>query len=186
MTGIAAPPTAPPTTAPPVGATATVPRVPQWAKLGILFGLLGVASIALVAPIGVSSTYPRLLAGLARAVDPAWAAQVPYFEKMGAFLKPETMLVLGLVIGGFLASRLGGQKAPAIETIHPAETTTKRRYWDAFLGGVLIVFGARLAGGCTSGHIISGITQLAVSGVLFGAAVFAVGIITARMLQGGR
>ena len=48
------------------------------------------------------------------------------------------------------------------------------------------MFGARLAGGCTSGHIISGITQLAVSGVLFGAAVFAFGILTAKLLRGGR
>jgi uncharacterized membrane protein YedE/YeeE len=70
--------------------------------------------------------------------------------------------------------------------VHARETTTARRYADAFLGGVLIVFGARLAGGCTSGHIISGITQLAVSGLIFGAAVFGAGILTAKLLPGGR
>ena len=52
-------------------------------------------------------------------------------------------------------------------------------------GGFLIAFGARLAGGCTSGHIISGITQLAVSGLLFGAAVFGSGMLTARILKRG-
>jgi len=51
---------------------------------------------------------------------------------------------------------------------------------------MLIIFGARLAGGCTSGHIISGMTQLAVSGVLFAAAVFASGLLTARLIKGGR
>ena len=52
------------------------------------------------------------------------------------------------------------------------------------VGGVLLLFGARLAGGCTSGHIISGITQLAVSSVIFAAAVFAAGITTAKLLGG--
>ena len=61
--------------------------------------------------------------------------------------------------------------------------TPARRYRDAFLGGFLILFGARLAGGCTSGHIISGMTQLAVSGMIFGAAVFATGIFTAKMIR---
>jgi uncharacterized membrane protein YedE/YeeE len=70
--------------------------------------------------------------------------------------------------------------------VHAGETTPARRYRDAFIGGVLIILGARLAGGCTSGHIISGITQLAVSGVLFGAAVFASGMLTARLIKGGR
>jgi uncharacterized membrane protein YedE/YeeE len=70
--------------------------------------------------------------------------------------------------------------------IHSGETTTKKRYRDAFIGGFLIVFGARIAGGCTSGHIISGITQLSVSGFIFAAGVFATGIITAKSLNGRR
>ena len=42
--------------------------------------------------------------------------------------------------------------------------------------------GARLAGGCTSGHGISGSLQLALSGWLFFACVFASGMITARVM----
>ena len=68
------------------------------------------------------------------------------------------------------------------------QTTNGQRYFNAFLGGVLIIFGARLAGGCTSGHIISGMTQLSVSGILFAATVFGGGMLTARALKpaGGR
>jgi hypothetical protein len=177
MTGFAAP-TSSAATAPPraIGST----RIPPWATLAVMFGILGVASIALYGPIGVSGTYPRFIGEIARVLNPAWA-KAPYLEKMGSFLKPESMLVIGLLIGGFVASR-GKAKAPAIEQIHPAEHSTSRRYLDAFLGGVLIIFGARLAGGCTSGHIISGITQMAVSGILFGAAVFGAGIATAKLL----
>lgn len=180
MTGITAP-------TPPVAAEprAIGGRLPAWAKLGVLFGILGVAAIALYGPIGVSSTYPRFIGALARTLDPTWARGVPYLEKMGSLVKPESMLVLGLLIGGWFASR-SGTRGKVVEQVHAFEGTRSRRYLDAFLGGVLIIFGSRLAGGCTSGHIISGITQLAVSGMLFAAAVFGFGVLTAKLLQGGR
>jgi len=57
-----------------------------------------------------------------------------------------------------------------------------RADWRRSLGGFLILFGARLAGGCTSGHMLSGIAQLALSGFLFGAAAFATGVLTASLL----
>jgi uncharacterized membrane protein YedE/YeeE len=167
-----------------------VPRVssgpPRWATLGVLFGFLSTAAIALYGPIGVSGTYPRFIGAIARTVAPDYAAANPYLVKMGSLVTPETMLVVGLLIGGFLAARLGASRAPALEIVHAGETTPARRYRDAFLGGLFILFGARLAGGCTSGHIISGITQLAVSSMLFGAAVFASGMLTARLIKGGR
>jgi uncharacterized membrane protein YedE/YeeE len=182
-----------PISAPPIPAerTATLARPSRWATLGVLFGLVSAAAIALYGPIGVSGTYPRFVGAVLRRVAPAYAFSNPYLVKMGSLITTETMLVVGLLIGGFLAAWLGrrgaaASRAPAIETVHARETTTTRRYADAFLGGFLIIFGARLAGGCTSGHIISGITQLAVSGLLFGAAVFGAGILTAKLLPGGR
>lgn len=50
-------------------------------------------------------------------------------------------------------------------TFGPSQTT---RYVASFFGGVLLLFGARLAGDCTSGHLISGISQLALSSFIFG------------------
>lgn len=155
----------------------------DWLKLGIAFGLVSAASILLYGPIGVSGTYPRVMGWLGSLIEPAFAENA-YLQKIGSVLKPETFLVLGLPIGGFLAARLAKVKPPACEYVHAGEhRTPARRYRDAFLGGFLILFGARLAGGCTSGHIISGMTQLAVSGLIFGAAVFATGIFTAKMIR---
>lgn len=183
-----------PLSAPPIPAErTTLARPSRWATLGVLFGLVSAAAIALYGPIGVSGTYPRFIGAVLRRLAPAYAASNPYLVKMGSLVTTETMLVVGLLIGGFLAAWLGrargaadGGRAPAVEMVHARETTTTRRYADAFLGGVLIIFGARLAGGCTSGHIISGITQLSMSGLLFGAAVFGAGIVTAKLLHGGR
>jgi uncharacterized protein len=160
-------------------------RLPRWALLGGIFGLVSAASIALWGPIGVSGTYPRFIGALLRWLSPDYAGANTYLGKIGGFGNPETFLVLGLLIGGFAAARFSAVRAPPVELIHPGQTSTAARYRDAFLGGFLIIFGARLAGGCTSGHIISGITQLSVSGLVFGAGVFASGIFTARLLRKG-
>ena len=157
---------------------------PHWARLGVIFGVLSAAAIALYGPIGVSGTYPRFIGSILRRVVPGYAAANPYLVKMGSLVTPETMLVVGLLIGGFLASRFAATTtAPRIEPVHASEVTAGSRYVNAFIGGMLIIFGARLAGGCTSGHIISGITQLSVSGLLFAATVFGGGMLTARILK---
>lgn len=171
-----------PATSMPVSRAA--PTLPPWAALGIVFGLLSALSIFLYGPIGVSGTYPRVIGALARAFDPGFAAANPYLVKMGAFLQPESVLVIGLLIGGFLAARTArARPVTRVVAIHAHETSSARRYVNAFIGGALIIFGARLAGGCTSGHIISGITQLSLSGMLFGAGVFISGIITAKTIR---
>lgn len=171
--------------APPATAVRTLPDVPHWAALGAGFGVLSAAAIALYGPIGVSGTYPRFVGAILRRLTPAFATQNVYLEKMGSLVTPETMLVVGLLIGGFIAALIGKRHAPALEMINAGETTPARRYRNTFIGGFLLIFGARLAGGCTSGHIISGMTQLSVSAFIFAAGVFGSGVITARLLKGG-
>ncbi len=56
------------------------------------------------------------------------------------------------------------------------------RYSLSFIGGVIVLWGARLAGGCTSGHMMSGIMQTSVSGYLFAGATFLVAIPTALLI----
>jgi len=168
--------------------TDTLPkqRMPNWATLGIIFGLVGAASIVLFGPIGVSGTYPRLIGEAARAIDPALAASNPYLVRMGSLLRPETFLVVGLLIGGFLGARRDKAPAPKVELPHAGPSSNARRYTEAFLAGFLILFGARLAGGCTSGLIISGMQQLSIAGFVFAAGVFATGIGTAKFMQAVR
>lgn len=172
------------TAAAPVPVARAAPALPPWALTGILFGLLSATAILLFGPIGVSGTYPRVIGAIAQFLDPGWAAANPYLVRMGSVIKPESLIVLGLLIGGFIGSRVGGKRPAAeVRAIHEHERTPARRYINAFFGGVLIIFGARLAGGCTSGHIISGITQLSLSGIVFGAGVFLSGIVTAKSIR---
>jgi uncharacterized protein len=60
--------------------------------------------------------------------------------------------------------------------------SANRRFIAAFLGGLIIMYGARMAGGCTSGHGISGSLQLALSSWVFFLTLFGFGLITAFVL----
>ncbi|MFI4859841.1 MAG: YeeE/YedE thiosulfate transporter family protein [Phycisphaerales bacterium JB063] len=106
-------------------------------------------------------------------------------DKINPVFEWQFALVVMLIAGAFLARKLGGVSAPAAvpPTWEAAFGPSKaRRYLGAFVGGVLLLLGARLAGGCTSGHGISGGLQLAVSSYLFMAGMFASGIAAAMLL----
>ena len=121
-------------------------------------------------PLGVSSAFVRLLGMAEDAAIPAHASGVEPFAKLRPFFDWEFALVLGLFLGAWVAGRMGGK----INASSPRSMVTP------ILGGFLLMFGARLAGGCTSGHGISGSLQLALSGWTFFAVVFAAGILTAK------
>ena len=165
---------------------------PRWNPylVGALIGLLSIATFALAnKPLGMST-------GLAQA---AGACAVPFLgaEKVAANTywtktAPPTwdyssLLLVGTMLGAFLSAQLsGGFKFASDSTVWTQSFGPSRtkRLTAAFLGGVIILYGARLADGCTSGHGISGCLQLAVSGWLFFIVMFASGILTAKLLYG--
>lgn len=148
----------------------------QWSfwQAGIALGLLSALSMWLLKPLGVSTAYSTTDGMLLKLFAPDYVANQAYFQTVPVKIGWEWMLVVGMVIGGFIAARLSRPRGfIAGGRLNP------KRPLVAFIGGFLVLFGARMAGGCTSGHVISGMTQMAVSGMLFAAAVFAAGIPTA-------
>ena len=65
-------------------------------------------------------------------------------------------LVAGILVGSFLATHFLGAAVPLL----PDESRTLPGLLSLFAGGVLVGFGTRYAGGCTSGHSISGLATL--------------------------
>jgi uncharacterized protein len=99
------------------------------------------------------------------------------------------MLVVGVFVGAFASSKLSGDRHVVVVPRLWAErfgSGPGRRFIGAFLGGALLMIGARLAGGCTSGHGISGALQLAVSSWIFLITIFASGVAAAAGLYGWR
>lgn len=156
--------------------------------VGAGIGVLTLFSVLTAAEfLGTSTSFVRAAGLVERAVAPAHVTANAYFAKTGLTVDWQLLLVVGLFLGALASAWLSGDRrvehVPALwaSRIGPSRA---RRYAAAFVGGVLVLFGARMAGGCTSGHGISGALQLALSSWIFLAAVFAAGIATARALYG--
>lgn len=166
----------------------------SWVKSGIALGLLSIIAVFLVKPLGASTEYVVTDGIILKLFSPDFVANSSYFSKyindMG--LSYGMMVIFGMLIGAVVSMLTGGMKVNREEKSVPEfwkENFGKnagRRYMQAFIGGFLLLFGARLADGCTSGHIISGMSQLSISGFIFAAAVFAAGIPTAKFIYRGR
>lgn len=149
----------------------------------ITFGLMNEA-------LGVSTTFVRVVGIVESWVAPGHVESNPYLAKYIVQNPPvgwQMLLVIGLFIGALVSAKLSGDSRPErVPEVWAARFGARpwARYLGAFLGGIFILFGARMAGGCTSGHAISGGLQLSVSSWLFFASFFAAGIGTAFVLFG--
>ena len=91
----------------------------------------------------------------------------------------------GLLLGGFLSAALGGGWQPTWDAgmldAALALGPGGKLAW-MFAGGLLIGFGTRLAGGCTSGHGIFGMSNFEVPSVVATVSFMAGGVITTHLL----
>lgn len=136
-------------------------------------------------PIACSTSFAKLSGIIERAIRGPAVEQRPYFRKIHLVVGWQMMLVVGVVIGSFLSAMLSGSfDAQWVPSLWEASfgDSTMLRLGVALLGGVVIGFGARWAGGCTSGHGISGTMQLALSSWIAAVCFFAGGIVTAHII----
>jgi uncharacterized membrane protein YedE/YeeE len=107
-----------------------------------------------------------------------------YFTKIQKSGQWEVLFLGGAFVSGIVISLF--RKEFKLRLIHEnwkkykGTSSLKRICWAIF-GGFILIFGARMAGGCTSGHVISGGMQLAVSSMVFALFVFAGLLITGKL-----
>lgn len=145
-------------------------RWPYWAG-GLAVGLIGALAIVRMRPLGVTAT----LGGVAR----QWAQGQGWIPERldgldgfagcatlppSTWLTPNALLLAGLVAGAFVAALASRQFMPRWPTWRDAAR--------GLSGGVLLGWGAMTGLGCTIGTLLSGGMAGALSGWVFGAAVF--------------
>lgn len=166
------------------------PKDKAWSPYvaGVLIGLLQIPAFMLIdTALGASSSYVTVGGLIASAVHPP-INDIQYVAKHIAATGKnwwQVALVVGIAIGAFVSMKLSGASRRAISPIWPKALGTDNpnvRYAVAFLAGFLMLFGARLADGCTSGHGLSGTAQLAIGSFVAVAAMFAGGIVTALVV----
>ena len=153
---------------------------------GAIIGLLNcIAIVILDSFIGCSSAFSNTSGMIEKLARGEAAYQKPYYKKFVPTINWGWMLVAGIAVGAFLSAWLSGslqiELVPAL-WIERFGDGVSFRFTAAFIGGILVAIGARWAGGCTSGHGISGTMQLAASSWVAALCFFAGGIATAMLL----
>lgn len=156
----------------------------HWLAAGILLGILNVVILNTFVsdrPIGASTAFPYV-AGLL--THQSGASYMNAIKKSGAW---EMWFLAGALAGSFIVALSCGDfkisLLPSLWKSAKGSSSINRIVW-AFIGGFLLLWGARLAGGCTSGHILSGGMQLAVSSLLFAAVVICSFLISGYLFYG--
>jgi hypothetical protein len=139
--------------------------------------------------IGVTTPFESTAAAMHETVDRGSSVYERYAAAGGEAPKLdwEWMFAAGTVLGAYLAANAEGARPSSdLPKLWRRRYGTDpiRRTATAFLGGTLMMFGARMAKGCTSGHCISGTAQLAVSSWVFSAAMGATALFISRSLFG--
>ena len=154
--------------------------------VGIGIGLLSCVTFLLSdKPIGCSTAFSRTSGMIEKLIRGDIVAEKAYYKKFAPVIEWEWMLVMGVFIGAFLSAILSGQFQTAWVPATWAEAfgdTPVTRWVVSLIGGIILGFGARWAGGCTSGHGISGTLQLGVSSWVAAVCFFIGGILTAMLI----
>jgi cytochrome bd-type quinol oxidase subunit 2 len=161
---------------------------PYWQPLPAAFALAGIIVFifATFGPPASSSGFVTTLKGFLQAVAPDYAAAKEHYRMLpgpGSWLMT---FVIGMAVGGFIGGRTSQNQLDDVPLLWRQRFGNNPwlRYGTTFLGGFLILFASRLAGGCTLGLFMSGTTQMALSGIYFGALIFLAAMITARLVYG--
>lgn len=177
-------------------------KMQKWIGAAAFLGMVFFLAVLLVKPIGVSTQFSVLSGMVHSAAAPdviaedtkresGYVSTNAYYDKGGGKLAAsiknplsyDFIFVVSIVLGAFTAHLLS-KKRNRLQSVNGTESEQCsvagkrpwRRYLPPFIGGFILLYGARMADGCTSGHMMSGMMQGSVSGYLFAAAVFAAAI----------
>lgn len=177
----------------------------SWIVKALILGFSFFIAVFLIKPIGVSTQFSVLSGMIHRAVDPTiieldeesesgYYSRNEYYNKDNqkiaeSIVNPinyDFVFVLAIPLGAILGHLIMKKKKVSTneipDIIFEVEEEPKEKegfiktYVPTFAAGMLLLFGARLADGCTSGHMMSGLMQSSVSGLLFMISVFAVAV----------
>ncbi len=163
---------------------------------GALLGVLATVSVGVSTAVlgktqylGASTTFVRAAGMVEQTVAPEHVGRNPYFLKEKVKVDWQFMLIVGIFVGALASSLADGSFK--LETVPPVWRErfgpgVLRRAAGGIIGGMVAMFGARLADGCPSGHGLSGLMQLSVSGFVALCFFFGVGALVAAAVYRGK
>lgn len=168
-------------------------RQVEWSPYltGALLGLLAIFTLLFTGLLfGASGAFENIAGSIMQVVAPSVAENTYWRFVMTPGLTWAVVMSVGIIIGAFIAAVTSGDfKLRWIsddQWVKVFGSAHWKRWLALFLGGILLEYGAGIAGGCTSGLAISGGVQLAPAAFVFMAGMFISGIITTKILYGKR
>lgn len=173
---------------------------------GLFIGFLQIPTFLFIGKtLGASTAYGMLTDFLIRTLGIYNSNQSPAVANATRFLDIHNWwyvsLLIGVALGAFLSSKYNrsdnvdeNKKTHIINGWEFFGIKTKKlQMIFSFAGGFLMLFGARIASGCASGHGLSGIAKLQISSLITIISLFVFAIITVnvvlklhRYFQGGK
>jgi hypothetical protein len=157
----------------------------------VLLGLVAIAAVwASISLLGASGAYENLAGMIGKAFAPATFDNMYFNFIMPPGITWGVLLLLGVFFGGMLGAATSGTLLWGKKGAANSDAQWKcifgpqvwKRWMVAFIGAIILEYGAGIAGGCTSGLAISGGMLLAPAAFLFIAGMFASGILTALII----
>ena len=152
--------------------------------MGFFLGLVLLASFLILgAGLGASSGMARFGAYLEGLVLPAHTAAGEYFGKWGKTPLNYYLVYMaaGIILGGFFSALTHRRASFVVERGKRAPAFLRLFY--AGIGGILVGFASRLAGGCTSGQALTGGALLLTGSFVFLICLFAAGYASAFIFR---
>lgn len=129
--------------------------------------------------IGVAQATNVLFRKQTLGVSSAWQDVGQYFWSLVNGTSGPGLSNIVFAGGVITGAKIVSQYVPIV-----ADTGSAISLPASVVGGFAMIFGARLAGGCTSGHGISGMSTMSLSSFITVASMFGGGIATAYILRG--
>jgi len=119
---------------------------------GALSGLVGVFSVWFAGQyFGASTSFVRTAGMIEQLFGPERVAQMSYFMKFAPKIDWQWMFMVGIFLGAMIAALTSGsfklQAVPDMWAARFGEKSSALRAVVAFVGGIVAMFGARLADG---------------------------------------
>ena len=168
-------------------------RKEEWSPYiaGALLGLVGILAVFLSDNLlGASGAFENIAGLIGQAVAPEAFDNVYFNYVMPPGITWGVVLMVGVFFGGMLGAKSSGTWKWRMVSDEQWKQLVGNQWWKrwlvAFVGAIILEYGAGIAGGCTSGLAISGGMLLAPAAFLFIAGMFASGIVTAWIIYGRR
>jgi len=154
---------------------------------GVLLGIVGVLAVWLSdSLLGASGAFQNLAGIIGKAAAPQLFDNMYFNFIMPAAITWGVVLLVGVFFGGMFGALTSRTLKISVNEDSQWKKVfgpqTWKRWLLAFVGAIILQYGAGIAGGCTSGLAISGGMLLAPAAFLFMGGMFASGILTALII----